>query len=208
MSLEVDGNSERIIASTWLLASVLLISIFSGELYDSITRQKFIDKIESLEDLLSKEYWINSKIYCMYWFGISIEIYNDFFHQKESILMKLFDRMSALDPFDMAFKRDYLFSVVNDVIHNNSVLSISAMQARYIMNIWKADNDSNKNYDEGIDYYISESNLEPYFIATQDGYFNQTFNNRSSMDNLNAVLVNFHQFLKVISKNTQTIALS
>ena len=195
MSINLVGHSERIIGGAWFLASVLLLSIFSGELYDSLTRQQSIEKVENFDDLITKKYWINSKIYLIYWFGIFFPLLNDMAYKRDTILIKLNDRMDAIDSYDLLFKKDYRNSLINDIIENNSVLTVSSMISKYLMNVWKAEDYSNRNYVEDIDYHISKSCLEPYFFLTYDEYFNQTFNNKSSMDNFNAVLVNMSQIL-------------
>ena len=66
MSINLVGHSERMIASAYFLASLLILSIYSGELYDSLTRQQSIEKLENLDDLISKKYCINSKIHLIY----------------------------------------------------------------------------------------------------------------------------------------------
>ena len=118
-------------------------------------------------------------------------------YKRDTILIKLYERMDTIDPYDLIFEKDYRNSLIEDIFENNSVLTMSSLQARYLMNEWKADDYSNSNYNEDIDYHISNSCLEPYFILTYDEYFNQTFNNKSSMDNFNKVLVNIYQILPI-----------
>ena len=53
----------RILVMVWLLANTLLLSLFSGELFELIINGKIIDRIESKEELITKENWKSSKIF-------------------------------------------------------------------------------------------------------------------------------------------------
>ena len=44
------------------MANTVLISIYSGELYEATVSGKVIDKIETIEQLFTKQHWKDSKI--------------------------------------------------------------------------------------------------------------------------------------------------
>ena len=52
----------RVVIMVWLFAKTILLSLFSGLLFESIINAKIIDRIESREQLYSKEHWKSSKI--------------------------------------------------------------------------------------------------------------------------------------------------
>ena len=49
----------------WLFANTILLSIFSGQLYEFIINGKIIEGIESREELFTKENWKTSRIHAL-----------------------------------------------------------------------------------------------------------------------------------------------
>ena len=58
-------GKNRVLVIVWLFANTILLSIFSGQLFEFIINAKIIDRIESKEELFTKEHWKSSMIYMM-----------------------------------------------------------------------------------------------------------------------------------------------
>lgn len=189
LSIKLRGDEERIVASTWFLASVLILSIISVGIYNKIMEGIIIDKVEDFIDLLLKQDWINSKIHVIYPIGTFLETITEMYNRKDTVLTKLYNRMEIILPYEFIFDKLYRMSIFNDIMTNNSVIVLRAIQSKWFINKIKTENNLKNSFIHGIDYFISQSSSEQYFLLTITDRFNKTslYNNQSHLDNLNTV---------------------
>ena len=155
----------RILATIWLLVNTLLLSIYSGEMYDIIISGQKVDKIEGKHDLLVKENWKNSNIIMFDMSSINYIVAETVKNDPVGIQLK--ERIVYYDPVELYFDDTLLKVLIEEVIDGNKVMTANKLVLYYFIrraqNIWPQNFD---NYIEGYDYYISkpENSSGFYFL--------------------------------------------
>ena len=109
----------RILATIWLLVNTLLLSIYSGEMYNIIISGQKLDKIENKHDLVIKENWKNSNIIM---FDVSLM---DYFLaeilKNDPVALELEGRYDFYDPIEFYFNETLNKDLIIGVIEENKV---------------------------------------------------------------------------------------
>ena len=101
------------------MANTVLISIYSGQLYEVIIRGKVIDKIETIEQLFIKQNWKGSKI-LVGDLGIIDLIYNG--DRNDPMIDQLSRRVEELLPNEVILDSKTRKIVFEGVFYKNKVI--------------------------------------------------------------------------------------
>ena len=159
------SGKNRLLVMVWLFANTILLSIFSGQLFEFIINAKIIDRIESKEELFTKEHWKSSIIYIL-----DIGIFDFITYglvNNNSMAKQFLSRSVAMPPLDIINNDEEKREIMKDVINNNAVLIINKLTMYFLVRDGQERyQDVFLDYIEGIDYYISqpEQSYKPYYI--------------------------------------------
>jgi len=176
ISMPINSMVERQLTTGWILASVLLLSIFSGELYENMVKEKPNNKIEKFDELLSKPEWSESKIYCVFGFQVFDKIYfgsgaDTLDNNKYAPLISRTNPLIMFDMLDLMVRKQ----IISDIMNKNYVYSDPRLATILILNTIR----SESNYEEGVDYYVSEKeSYEPFYIVSVNEEFTQILMNK------------------------------
>ena len=122
---------DRLLIGLWLLANTVLISIYSGELYNNVISGKVIDKIETNEQLLTKDHWKDSKlIICDNTICDVISCNKEV--DPDSIYAKIMDRTDIINTYDLMdsmLRKEVFMSVLTE----NKVIIANKLSTYYIL---------------------------------------------------------------------------
>ena len=150
----ITHSLDRLLIGLWLLANTVLISIYSGELYEVTVSGKVIDKIETIEQLFTKQHWKDSKI-IVGDLGIIDLIYNG--DRSDPMIDQLSKRVEALLLNEVILDSITRKRIFEGVFHENKVIIANKLSTYYLLrkvqNEWT---NFTSLYTEGRDYYVSE----------------------------------------------------
>ena len=162
---------DRLLIGLWLLANTVLISIYSGELFNNVIKGKVIDKIETIEQLVTKEHWKDSKIIAGDLGICDLISCNVEISEGDSIISKIWPRIEFINHFELIMDSKYRNNIFRSVLTEKNVIIANKLSTYYLLrkvqNEWT---DFMSLYTEGTDYYVSEperSSIPFHFL-----YFN------------------------------------
>ena len=173
----ITNNSSviRILVAIWLLALILVLSIFSGELYGYIVRGQPLDVIDSFDDLYRKAYWKDSKIYMAAFVGIFDFILFEEMEGNQKA-KNIYDRSETLDSVELIHNHSLSDEVFTKIMTENKVLSINKMTANYLINQFFGKHsqmiDDREGYGELFVTDMDDS-VNAYYINVVDSTFSQ-----------------------------------
>ena len=140
-------------------------------MYNNVISGKVIDKIETIEELVTKDNWKDSQIIAAD-LGLCDLISCDLEHsQADSLFAKIKPRIDIMNPFELFMNEKYRNNIIMSVLTKNKVIIANKLSTYYLMrkvqNEWT---DFMSLYTEGTDYYVSEpkrSSIPFHFV-----YFN------------------------------------
>ena len=162
----------RILVMVWLLANTLLLSLFSGELFELIINGKIIDRIECKEELTTKEYWKSSKVY-IFDLGIFDFITNGDINNN-SVAKNFLTRSEATPPMDVIRDDELTREILNGILNDNKVIIANKLRTYFLVrNGQDRYPDIFRDKVEGIDYYISkpEQSYKAYYSLFAREFF-------------------------------------
>ena len=143
----------RILATIWLLVNTLLLSIFSGLLYETIIRGQIIDKIEDEMDLITKDNWKSSPI-----LGGLDDGFMDNLLSGSQIALQLFERANTQDVYELYFNKTAQIGYFTEMMRNNAVIFGRKLNAHmYLRDMQRDWPNIVGQYIEGLDYGISKT---------------------------------------------------
>ena len=142
------------LATIWLLANTIVLSIFSGLLYETIIRGQIIDKIEDEMDLITKDNWKSSLIIT----GLDDLFYENLLSSDSQITRQLLRRAYVPDLMLIYFNRRALIGYFLEMMRNNAVISGRKLTAHlYLREMQRDWPNIVGQYMEGLDYGISKT---------------------------------------------------
>ena len=162
-SMRINGHFYRSFAGLWLLVCTLLLSLFSGALWDLLVRPPPMEKIESWNDLHTKPEWKNVEIYSAKY----LDLY-EFVNNDNSEMAQDFKRRAYFeDPFDLMFKRKFEPRNWDKIAKGEQVISADNLFAHWVKNFHKA-KFKYLGLEDDTEFHISSlgSGMRPYFILT------------------------------------------
>ena len=159
----------------WLISNTVILTLFSSKLYDIIVSQPIFDKIESIDQLLTKNHWIDSEIYYL-----DQNIYDLILRStenKNTKTNKLFERSQFADPSKLSLDNVYRKQIVEKVFDDNAVIVSNRLLAHFIMrsvlNDWPL---TMSHYVRGIHFDFSEpaDEYNCYYLYTHYEILGQT----------------------------------
>jgi hypothetical protein len=168
---DISGPN-RVLVMVWLFATTILLSLFSEQLFEFIINGKIIDRIESKEELFTKEHWKSSKIY-IFDLGIFDFITNG--HANNNSMAKQFlSRSELTPPMDVLRDDELTREILRGVLNDNKVIIANKLRTYYLVRYGqdKYPDIFGDNL-EGIDYYISkpEQSYRTYYSLFAREYF-------------------------------------
>lgn len=160
---------DRLMSGPCLIASVLLLSVYSGLFYERLIRGQPIERLESLNQLLvNNTDWSQKNLYVILGFGAFDELYTHKFKNQSIIYDKLFYRSELIDPLEIQFNPNFTKEIFKNIMTKDTVLSANRLLAYSILEqVRSLYPELIENYEEGVDYYISNTDIiEPYFLMT------------------------------------------
>ena len=183
--MPINGLIERQLYISWLLASVLLMAVFSGELCENMIKDKPRVKIDRFDDLLTKPEWSESKIYCLMGFHVFDRLYINLRGEDgdnlESKYSALQPKMEFIDPISLFYNHNETRQIMDNIIVNNDVYSDVFFFVLYLLNTTRSESKfmDRPKYEEGIDYYVSKPEYsEAFYFLINNIEFNQTLLNQ------------------------------
>ena len=175
LSLKRNDIMSDILSTIWLLLSVVILGSFSGSLYGRLMIRRPPETLDSMEMLLQENNsWSKSKLLIVLGVGEFDVMLMDIIENRSSVARSLFERFELVDPFDILYTPNVAKESFEGIMKGNDVMSLNQMHAYYVINMI-ASNDINfmSNFEEGIDYHISDTDtIEPYFLLTYKNQFN------------------------------------
>ena len=155
----IDGNIKRLLTGIFLLACVLLLSLFSGGLYENLIRKQPIDRINSLEDLFTKPGFKTMKIVAPDWFELSYFIEND----SSEMATNFKKRTVLLNVYDLYWNESYRNSIFDDV---RSGKAVAVFGDKYLLYSFAFNQENLYKMQHSNQYYISDHGfgVMPHFI--------------------------------------------
>ena len=154
-AMQFSTVKTRVLASIWLLVITMMLSVYSGQLYEFVIRGKLVDKIETKEDLVTKSNWKNSKV-TMFDLSSIPEI-SAGIELNDPVSLDLIKRQIIQDPFELYFNDNIQKQLIEGVMADNQVIISYKWLIYYflrrVQNIFPQMMD---NYEEGIDFYLSK----------------------------------------------------
>ena len=152
----------RILAAIWLLVNTLLLSIFSGLLYELIIRGQVIDKIEDQMELFTKDNWKSSVIQI----GLDDGFFGDLSYDVstysstgETTGQALLKRSYFNDPIVVYFDKNLQINYFIEMMRNNAVISLRKLSAHLYLRKMQMDWPNVMGlYIPGLDYGMSKTN--------------------------------------------------
>lgn len=156
----ITGNLKRSIAAIWLLVCILLLSLYSGGLYESLVRKQPIDKIDSWDDLYTKPHWKKFPIYAPD-FG---DLFTFISFDSSPMALDFRKRTVMLDAFKFAFDLNWAQNQFIQCVNGEKscVVLLDYLMLHYFKHKYGAGTIKS----EGIDFHISKSGyaVKPQFI--------------------------------------------
>ena len=152
-------------------------------MFNNVINGKVIDKIETIEQLVTKDHWKDSKIIapdtCLcHKISCDLEL-----SQADSIFVKILPRIEIPNHYELFMDKRYRNNMIMSVITENKVIIVNKLSTYYLLrkveNEWT---DFMSLYTEGTDYYVSES--ERSSIPFHFFYFNNKSENHIKNFNL------------------------
>ena len=162
---------DRLLIGLWLLANTVLISIYSGELFNNVIKGKVIDKIDSIEQLVTKEHWKDSKVILGDWGICDLISCNHEIGHGNSLISNLWPKGDILNPFDLFMDENYRNNIFMSVLTENNVIIANKLSTYYLLRKLQSEStDFMSLYTEGTDYYVSEpkSSSKPFHFVYFD----------------------------------------
>ena len=166
---KISSTFDRCLAGIWLLVCTLLLSLFSGFLYDSIIKGPNINKLKFEQGLYTDGLWKNSKIN-LFDYNVYEFIANDVLKNE-----LVYYRLEIWDPFELYFNKRLQQKMFRTVFDENSVILADSV---FVSFLWE---DLHRkyfnNYIEGIDYYMTEPKVTYYYLFTLNNTFVKSYMN-------------------------------
>ena len=173
---------ERLLTGLWLLANTVLISIYSGELYNVLISSKVIDKIESIEELHTKHHWKGSKILMLDLGIMDIVVNGD---KGDPVVNDLSSRAEAFISPEILTDSQIMKDMIKSVFIENNVIIANKLSIYYVLRKFQNEwTDFMSLFIEGTDYHVSEpqrSSMPYHFMYVREMFdeyhikiFNQT----------------------------------
>ena len=162
----------RVLVMVWLFANTILLSLFSGQLFEFIINGKIIDRIECKEELTTKEYWKSSKIY-IFDLGIFDFITNGDINNN-SVAKNFLTRSEATPPMDVIRDDELTREILSGILNDNKVIIANKLRTYFLVrNGQDRYPDIFRDKVEGIDYYISkpEQSYKAYYSLFAREFF-------------------------------------
>ena len=172
LALNNIRGKNKVLVMVWLFANTILLSLFSGQLFEFIINGKIIDRIECKEELTTKEYWKSSKIY-IFDLGIFDFITNGDINNN-SVAKNFLSRSEATPPMDVIRDEELTREILSGILNDNKVIIANKLRTYFLVR-----NGQDKYPDifrdnvEGIDYYISkpEQSYKAYYSLFAQEFF-------------------------------------
>ena len=155
---------DRLLLGLWLLLNTVLLSLYSGQLYEVIISGKVIDKIETMEELYTKQHWKGTKIIVVDLDGLDFLWNGDNYNP---IIADLLSRSENLQAFDVIFNTTLTKTAFESVLTGKKVIIANKLSTYYlwrkVQNQWP---EFFSYYTEGTDYYVSQPQRSsmPFFL--------------------------------------------
>ena len=160
----ITHSLDRLLLGLWLLLNTVLLSLYSGQLYEVIISGKVIDKIETMEELYTKQHWKGTKIIVVDLDGLDFLWNGDNYNP---IIADLLSRSENLQAFDVIFNTTLTKTAFESVLTGKKVIIANKLSTYYlwrkVQNQWP---ELFSYYTEGTDYYVSQPQRSsmPFFL--------------------------------------------
>ena len=158
----ITGNIQRIIAGIWLMVCIVLLSLYSGGLYEKLVRKQPIDKIDSWNDLYSNPRFKDVAIYTVVGSQLATMIDEE---DPSPMIQNFKKRTLYFSAAEVVYDKAYRDSIVESIAKGDAVLMYGN---RFIINslIYQWNYTSFKQ-SEGIDFVISKHGIgvRPHFFV-------------------------------------------
>ena len=158
----ITGNIQRIIAGIWLMVCILLLSLYSGGLYEMLVCKQPIDKINSWDDLYSNPRFKDVNIHA----SVGSQLAHMIDKDDSSPMIQNFKKRTLYFNFvEIMYNKAYRDSIVESIVKGDAVFMCSN---RFILNylLYKWNYTAIKQ-SEGIDFVISKRGIgvRPHFLV-------------------------------------------